>query len=167
MEMILPDQNEILYTLSEIQERYGRVLNPLLVNKEQQLKRFTEEFKRHSVSRKVVMMQKEFEKIEDEFRRVMQYQMTQKENGLKVLPSEFKEKVNYALQLKSTQLKSFEEKMKLYDPKKKQKEGWAEVVMAGTRVSLSSIHKDDEFVITDTETKLEVLCTKKEIITKE
>ncbi|HHD75696.1 MAG TPA: exodeoxyribonuclease VII large subunit, partial [Campylobacterales bacterium] len=164
MEMILPDQNELLYTLSEMQERYGRVLHQIMVNKEQQLKRFEEEFKRHSVSRKIVTMQKEFEKLEDEFRRVMQYQIAQKENVLKPLPSELKEKITYALQLKTTQLKTVEEKMRLYDPKKGQKEGWAEVVMAGRRVMLSSINKDDEFVITDTQTKLEVLCTQKEKI---
>lgn len=164
MEMILPDQNEILYTLSEMQERYGRVLNQILVTKEQQLKGFSEEFKRHSVSRKITMLEKEFEKLEDEFKRVMGYQVIQKENALKPLGRELQDKFTYALQLKMTHLKTVEEKIRLYNPEKKQKDGWAEVVVAGTRVKLSSINPKDEFVITDTETKLEVLCKHKEKI---
>ncbi|CAA6810038.1 MAG: Exodeoxyribonuclease VII large subunit (EC [uncultured Sulfurovum sp.] len=164
MEMILPDQNEILYTLSEMQERYNRVMQQLLGTKEQKLKAFSQEFQRHSVSRKIAMMEKEFENLEDEFKRVMQYQMTQYENKVDPLESGLKEKLDYALQLRSTQLRTLEEKLKLYNPKVKQKEGWAEVLMAGKRVDLSSVNKDDKFVITDTKTKLEVLCTNKEKI---
>ncbi|CAA6807901.1 MAG: Exodeoxyribonuclease VII large subunit (EC [uncultured Sulfurovum sp.] len=164
MEMILPDQNEILYTLSEMQERYARVMQQILGNKAQKLNAFSQEFQRHSVSRKITMMEKEFENLEDEFKRVMQYQMTQYENRVMPLDGELKEKLDYALKLKSTELKTLEEKLRLYNPKKKQKEGWAEVVMAGKRVDLASVQKDDKFMITDTQTKLEVLClNKKEI----
>ena len=164
IEMILPDQNEILYTLSEMQERYARVMQQLMLTKEQKLKAFAEEFTRHSVSRKIALMEKEFEKLEDEFKRVMGYQLTQYENKIKPLEGELKDKIAYALQIRSMELKAIAEKIKLSNPKEKQKEGWGEVVMAGKRVDLASIKKDDKFVITDTKTKLEVLCTKKEKI---
>jgi exonuclease VII large subunit len=147
-----------------MQERYARVMKQLLVNKEQQLNAFSEEFSRHSVSRKIALMEKEFETLEDEFKRVMQYQLTQNENKVMPLEAELKEKLAYAFALKTTKLKVLEEKMKLYDPKEKQKEGWAEVVMAGKRVDLASINKDDKFVITDTKTKLEVLCVERKEI---
>jgi exodeoxyribonuclease VII large subunit len=164
MEMILLDQNEILYTLSEMQERYVRVIQQLLVTKEQKLKAFTEEFTRHSISRKIYVMEKEFENLEDEFKRVMPYQMTQYENKVKPLEGELKEKIAYALQIRSMELNALEEKMKLYNPKEKQQEGWGEVLMAGKRVDLASLKKDDKFIITDTKTKLEVLCIQKEKI---
>ncbi len=164
MEMILPDQNEILYTLSEMQERYGRIIQQLLGNKAQKLKAFEQEFARHSVSRKIASIEKEFTNLDDEFKRVMGYQMRQYMNKVQPLEGELKEKLAYALQLRVTQLKNLEEQFKLSNPKKRQKEGWAEVTMAGKRVDLSSINKDDKFVMTDTKTKLEVLClNKKEI----
>jgi exonuclease VII large subunit len=140
------------------------MMKQIVGNKEQSLKAFEQEFSRHSVSRKIALTQKEFEKLEDEFKRVMQYQLTQYEKQVQPLEGELKEKLAYALQLRTTQLKALEEKMKLYDPKEKQKEGWAEVVMAGKRVDLASIKKDDKFIITDTKTKLEVLCIQKEKI---
>jgi exodeoxyribonuclease VII large subunit len=164
MEMILPDQNEILYTLSEMQGRYARAIQQILLTKEQKLKAFSEEFARHSITRKLHMMEREFETLEDEFKRVMQYQLTQYENRVKPLEGELQEKIAYALQMRTMELNALSEKMKLYNPKAKQKEGWAEVVMAGKRVDLSSINEDDKFIITDTKTKLEVLCIKKEKI---
>jgi len=161
MEMILPDQNEILYALSEMQERYARVLKQILVSKEQQLRRFNEEFQRHSVSRKITVLEKEFKHLQEEFGKVMQYHVLQKEKALTPLDKELEEKFSYALQLKMTHLQTLEEKIRLYNPEKKHKDGWAEVVVAGTRVRLSSIKVNDEFVIADTETKLEVLCKHK------
>ena len=162
MEMILPDQNEILYTLSEMQERYARVMQQILLTKAQKVKAFSEEFARHSISRKLQMIQREFEGLEEEFKRVMQYQLTQYANRVTPLEGEIKEKIAYALQMRIMELNALEEKIKLYDPKAKQKEGWAEVVMEGKRVDLASIKKEDKFIITDTKTKLKVLCLEKE-----
>ncbi len=162
MEMILPDQNEILYTLSEMQERYARVMQQILANKEQNLKAFQEEFARHSVSRKLSLIEQEFKTLESEFKRVIQYQMTQYENRVQPLKGELKEKLVYALERKTAQLRTLEEKMKLYNPKEKQQEGWAEVILNGKRVDLDLIEKEDKFVISDTKTKVEVLCLGKE-----
>ena len=162
IEMILPDQNEVLYTLSEMQERYVRTIKQIVGSKEQSLKALTEEFQRQSVSRKISMVEKDFENLEDEFKRVMNYKFSQYEAKIMPLPLQLKEKMDYALQVKEGNLSSLEQKMKLYDPKLKQKEGWAEVIFDGKRVDLSKIKKDDNFVIMDTKVKLEVKCIIKE-----
>jgi len=158
IEMILPDQNEVLYTLSEMQERYFRTIIQIVSNKEQSISALTEEFQRQSVSYKIAMVQKEFKNLEDEFRRVMEYKISQFETKISPLSYQLKENLDYALQVKAQSLGSIEQKMKLSDPKLKQKEGWGEVLLDRKRVALSSIKKDDRFTITDTETKLEVLC---------
>ena len=162
MEMILPDQNEILYTLSEMQNRYARTMGQILANKEQSLTSLTQEFQRQSVSRKIAMVEKEFTNLEDEFQRVMDYKLTQLEAKVTPLPQLLRENFEYALQVKTQSLNSLEQKMKLYDPKLKQKEGWAEVVLDGKRVELSKIKKDDNFIIMDTKVKLKVKCIIKE-----
>ncbi len=164
MEMILPDQDEILYTLSEMENRYTRTMGQILANKEQSVKALTQEFQRQSVSRKIAMVEREFENLEDEFKRVMNYTISQYEAKVTPLPLQFKENMEYALQVKAQTLNSLEQKMKLYDPKLKQKEGWAEVIFDGKRVDLSKIKKDDSFTLTDTNVKLEVKCINKEKI---
>ncbi len=162
IEMILPDQNEVLYTLSEMENRYSRTMGQILANKEQSLMAFVQEFGRHSVSRKISMIEKEFENLEDEFQRVMDYRLTQLKVTITPLSKLLKENFEYALTIKTQSLNSLEQKMKLYDPKLKQKKGWAEVISNGKRVALSEIKKDDRFSIMDTTVKLEVVCLNKE-----
>jgi exodeoxyribonuclease VII large subunit len=164
IEMILPDQNEVLYTLSEMENRYVRTMKQIISNKEQTLLAFTQEFGRHSVSRKVAMVEKEFENLEEEFQRVIDYKFSQLESKVIPLSEQLKENFEYALQVKTQTLVSLEQKMKLYDPKLKQKEGWGEVIFDGKRVDLSAIKLKDTFVITDTKTKLIVACIDKEKI---
>ena len=162
IEMILPDQNEVLYTLSEMENRYVRTVEQILANKEQSVTALTQEFQRQSVSQKISMVEKEFQNLEDEFQRVMDYRLTQLKVTITPLSKLLKENFEYALQVKTQSLNSLEQKMKLYDPKLKQKEGWAEVVLDGKRVALSEIKKDDRFSIMDTTVKLEVVCLNKE-----
>ncbi len=158
IEMILSDQNEVLYTLSEMQERYNRTLKQIIGTKEQHLNALAEEFQRQSISRKIAMVEKEFINLEEEFKRVMRYKLSQFETKLISLPQQLKENFEYALALKSQNILSLEEKIKLYDPKLKLKEGWAEVLLDGKRVNLSKIKKDDRFLLVNIERKLEVQC---------
>jgi|GEM_PF-4054861 len=162
IEMILPDQQEVLYTLSQIQERYVRTIQQIVANKENGLKALSQELQRYSVSRKVAMVAKEFENLEEEFARVMKYKIAQYEMKLTPLPLQLKENLDYALQVKEQNLASLEQKMKLYDPKLKQKEGWAEVVFEGKRVTLENINIGDHFTVMDTKIKLEVACIQKQ-----
>lgn len=164
MEMILPDQNEVLYTLSEMQERYERTLKQIVANKESMLTALSQELQRHSVSRKIVLVEKDFKNLEEEFQRVMAYKLTQYEAQLTSLPMQLKDNLAYALQVKMQNLVSLEQKMKLYDPKIKQKEGWAEVLLEGKRVGLTSIKRGDTFSLMDTKIKLDVACLDKKTI---
>ena len=164
IEMILPDQNEMLYTLSELQNRYARTMGQILANKEQTLKALTEEFSRQSVSRKIAMVEREFKNLEEEFQRVMEYKLAQFEAKVMPLSQHLKESFEYALRFKIQTLNSLEQKIRLYNPKLKQRDGWAEVVLNGKRVALSEIRESDRFTLTDTVTKLEVVCLNNESI---
>ena len=167
IEMILPDQNELLYTLSEIQERYTRSIKQIVSNKEQSLKALSEEFGRQSITRKIAMVEKEFENLEDEFKRVMMYKLSLLEAKVSSLPQQLKENVEYALEVKTGTLASLEQKIKLYDPKLKSKEGWAEITVKGERKSLLEIEVDECFVLVEFETKLEVKCLSKKSLIKQ
>lgn len=164
MEMILPDQEELLYTLNEMQERYVRTMKQIVANKQATVLALFQELQRHSVSRKVGIVEKDFKNLEEEFKRIMHYKLSQYQAKLLPLPQQFKENLEYALEIKRQNLASLEQKIKLYDPKLKQKEGWAEVIFNRKRVALSSLKEEDNFVLMDTNVKLEVKCIKKESI---
>ena len=162
IEMILPDQDEVLYTLSEMENRYSRTMQQILVNKSQELESLNQELQRQSLSRKIAMVEKEFENLEEEFQRVIEYKISQFEIKVNPLSQQLKENFEYALQVKNQSLLSLEQKMKLYDPKLKQKEGWAEVVFDGQRIDLNKIQVEECFTLMDTKVKLEVKCVSKE-----
>ncbi|WP_255494550.1 exodeoxyribonuclease VII large subunit [Sulfurovum sp. bin170] len=134
IEMILSDQNEVLYTLSEMQERYVRTINQIVSTKEIALKSLSQELQRQSVSRKITLVEREFENLQDEFGRIIEYKISQYESKLALLAQQ----------------------LKLNDPKLKQKDGWAEVILNGKRVKLSTIEKGDRFILVDIDSRVEV-----------
>jgi len=164
IEMILPDQNELLYTLNEIEERYNRTIKQILYNKENGLSSLIQELERYSVSRKVIELEKEFLTIEEEFKRIIGYKLTQYEAELINYPQQLKNNLNYYLDIKTHNLNALKEKIHLYNPEFKAKDGWGEVLFDGKCVGLSTINVDDTFTITDTKTKLKVVCIQRKDI---
>ncbi len=162
IEMILPDQNEILYTLSEMQNRYVRTIRQIIANKEHQLMALQREIQHQSVTRKVTMTQKEFTLLKEEYTRVMDYKLLEYQAKIAPLEKALDQNIEYAIRAKREALNSLAEKFKLYNPKVNHKEGWAEVVAKGKRVPLAKIGKGERFFLIDTNTKIEVNCLTKE-----
>ncbi|SFV67444.1 Exodeoxyribonuclease VII large subunit [hydrothermal vent metagenome] len=134
IEMILPDQNEILYTLSEMQNRYLRTIKQIISIKETAIKSLSQELQRQSVSRKITLVERDFQNLQEEFNRTMDYKFSQYQSKLALLTQQ----------------------LKLNDPKLKQKDGWAEIILNGKRVKLSTIKRGDRFILMDIENRIEV-----------
>jgi exodeoxyribonuclease VII large subunit len=156
IEMILPDQNEVLYTLSEMQERYIRTIKQIVLAKERDLNSLSQELQRQSISKKIALVEREFANLQDEFRRVIEYRVSQYETKLTPLYQQLKDNMEYALQVKIGKLSIIEGQMKLNDPEIKQRDGWAEIILERKRVKLSTIKKGDEFTLVDMNSRVEV-----------
>jgi len=104
------------------------------------------------------MIDREFINLSEEFRRVMEYKITQFESNLNRLPQRFSDTINSVVQQKENSLLALYKNIELYNPKLKHKEGWAEVVLDNKRVALSKIKEGDDFILMDIDTKLRVEC---------
>ncbi|HHD80224.1 MAG TPA: hypothetical protein ENK99_01250 [Campylobacterales bacterium] len=158
MEMILPDQNEILYMLDELTQRYNHAIRHIISNKSSNIDSLYSQLKQNSISNKINMIQREFINLSDEFKRVMDYKITQFKLSLTRIPQEFSDTMNNRLQEKEQNLLALEQNIRLYNPKLKHKSGWAEVIVNDKKVSLSEIKENDIFTIMDLDTRLEVKC---------
>jgi len=158
IEMLLPDQNEVLYMLDELSQRYSQTINHILSNKSSTLQSLYSQLKQNSISRRIDMIDREFINLSEEFRRVMEYKITQFESNLNRLPQQFSDTVNSIVQQKENSLSALHKNIELYNPKLKHKEGWAEVILDNKRVALSEIKKGDDFILMDIDTKLRVEC---------
>jgi len=158
IEMLLPDQNEVLYSLDELSQRYSQTINHILSNKSSTLQSLYSQLQQNSISRRIDMIDREFINLSEEFRRVMDYKITQFESNLNRLPQQFSDTINSIAQQKENNLLVLDKNIELYNPKLKHKEGWAEVILDNKRVALSEIKKGDSFVLMDIDTKLRVEC---------
>ncbi|RLA63458.1 MAG: exodeoxyribonuclease VII large subunit [Epsilonproteobacteria bacterium] len=139
MEMILPDMREIHYALDEIYEQFSYVISQLLGQLQSSLRHMEALLLRSAPTIKLVELEESFKRLKEEGQRVIQFI--------------FKQRQEQCLNLHKTLI--------LYDPKIRCKEGWAEVLMQGKRVSLDALECNKIFVLEDADTKIEALCKKK------
>ena len=66
------------------------------------------------------------------------------------------EMIEYKFLQYLSQISTLEKQLKLNDPKLKQKEGWAEIVLDGKRIKLSSIKRGDRFMLVDIKKSIKV-----------
>ena len=156
IEMILPDQNEMLYMLLEIQDRYDRAIKQTILAKERGVKSLSEELQRYSISKRLSLVEKEFKTLQEEFGRVVDYKISLYESKLSSLPKQFSQSMNYSLEVKMGKISALEQQLKLNNPKKRQRDGYAEIIMDGKRVKLSTINRGDRFTLVDVESKVKV-----------
>jgi len=158
IEMLFPDQNEVLYMLDELSQRYSQTINHILSNKSSTLQSLSSQLQQNSISRRIDMIDREFINLSEEFKRVIEYKITQFESNLNRLPQQFSDTINSVVQQKENSLLALHKNIELYNPKLKHKEGWAEVILDNKRVALSEIKEGDDFILMDIDTKLRVEC---------
>ena len=155
MEMILPDVNELLYTLNESEERYKQILNSILYDKVQKIQHQEQMLKRLSPSTRLEQLGEAFDDTAKQLGKVMTYKLEQ----FSVQPLKLKEQMNqsidFVLKQKVQHLSTIENTFNLNNPAHKSKEGWGEVVMNSKRIALRNLNKDEIFIVQDAEVKVE------------
>jgi exodeoxyribonuclease VII large subunit len=164
MEMILPDLHEILYTLSEYQERFSQAVNAKIAQSIQELKHLEELLHRSSPLRRLEESNIEFKRMEEEFKRMILYKMEHFESLLPGLRERFKQTVKMTLQQQEQHLEYLEKKMQMSDPRLQCRTGWAQVSQNGKPVVLQMINQEDQFTLEDAFTKIEAVCIGKQAL---
>ena len=161
MEMILPDVQEIHYTLSEISERFSYTIRQKLQYSVRDLKHVEEILLRSSPSRLLVETANEFKRLEEEFKRVVEYKLEQFSSNIPTLLKNYSQSVAMTLQQKEQHLGYLHKKLSMSDPKIQQRKGWGKVSIEGETAELSSIEVDQKFILEDTRVRIEALCLHK------
>ena len=141
IEMILPDEKEILYTLDELMQRYSYAIKHNLQRKEQSLEHSEEMLLRSSPLQRLIESQRVFSRLEVDFQRVMYF----------------------ILQQKIQEIEHFNKKIKMYDPTLLCKKGWAQISVKGQSTTLSELQENESFTLEDASVKMEAVCIHKKI----
>ncbi len=166
IEMILPDVQEILYTLDEMMQRYSQAITHTIQQKEQSLKHIEEMFLRSSPLRRLGESQHAFSRLEDEFKRMIKYKIESLESQLPTLQKNFRQNIIFTLHQKEQQLEHLMKKTEMSDPRSQCKRGWAQISVKGKPVQLSDLRENEHFILEDASTKVEAICLHQKMIEK-
>jgi len=163
IEMILPDSQEILYSLGEYTERFKHSMHQKLHQTLRELKHVEEMLLRSSPSRQLKESQVEFKRLEEEFGRVIQYKIERFSSRLPEVQKSLSQNIHFMLQQKEQHLEYFIKKMKMSDPQLQCRKGWAQVSQVGQPIELDILKVDQKFVIEDASVKIEAICVSKKV----
>jgi len=164
IEMILPDLREILYTLSEMEERFKQVLESKLSHSIRELKHTEEMFHRVSPLRRLEESKMEFKRMEEEYKRLIFYKIEKFESVLPNLRDTLTQTVYFTVQKKEQHLDYLQKKFQISDPRLQCHTGWAQVSQNGKIISLDILAENEIFFLEDAQTKVEAVCIGKEVL---
>jgi exodeoxyribonuclease VII large subunit len=155
IEMILPDSNEILYTLGEQEQRYRQIINGLFYDKIQKLNHQEEMIKRISPSQKLLRLKDSFVVLQKQFKQVMTYGLEQFILQPVKLTERMHQTITFSINKKEQTLATLVDSFQVNNPKLQTKEGWGQVSKNGKKVSVKSLKEKDIFVLSDASTVVE------------
>lgn len=164
MELLLPDQVEVLHYIDTVMDRFDTALKTHLSKKSEQLNHLHKILRSHSMSAKVAMLQREAESIRRRMIEFRSFYMTRHQSRLQPLQNELKSRMNYFLTQKGHTLQVMMQRMQDADPTKKLLPHTAQVIRNGKGVDLNAVEKGEMFTLIDAKVRIEASAVKKEIL---
>ncbi len=161
MEMILPDSREILYTLSELEERYGVAIRYKIAKLTQELNHQQSLLLQVSPSQKLRDVKKEFVRLKEEYKRVVTYKFERFSAQLPQIKKHYSQALSFLIEQKEQHLKHVGQKIVMHNPKAKCHKGWAQVSRDQKVLTLDEIAVNTEFTLQDESVKMKVLSLEK------
>jgi len=158
IEMILPDMQEILYTLTILENRYQERVNILVQSYIDILKHSEEILFHSSPSRKLIDIEEKFIRHKDEFSRLIAYKIERYSTEIPSLVKQYKDTITFSIDKKVQYLMFLQQKIEMNNPKNQCVKGWAQISIDGKTEELSAIKVNQKFVLEDAFTHVEAVC---------
>jgi exodeoxyribonuclease VII large subunit len=164
IEMILPDQNEILILLDTYIDQMTQGFAQRIRQKEQHLYHLEMLLFQSAPLKKLEALENTFGRLHVEYTRVMKYLLIQKSYLPARIKEQFGETEYLYIQQQQALLGSMEKMIKMNDPRHQYKQGWARLFKEKHLVTLKEIEVEDRFILEDATVIMEAVClNKKEI----
>lgn len=164
MEMILPDKNEILYTLNDLNQRYRYLIQQKIEQNTRNLQDIKEIFLRASPARVLKNAEDKFMHHHNEFQGIMKYKLERLQIQIPDMKRHFKHEVDLKIHKKQQLIEILHEKLKMNDPKLLCHRGWAQISYKDKVMELSEISVNTKFILEDESVQMKVLCLEKRVV---
>lgn len=149
MQMILPDQYEVMMSLDGLQEQFDRLISEKLNAKLQLVAHLHERYNQHSIQRKVDDHLVLIKEMRQRFTQTINYKLSQSFALLEPIHSRLLQAQKMVVNQKTSQLHTLLSGFSAQDPKRKDKKGFAQIVKQERPVSLGSLDVGDEIELMD------------------
>lgn len=145
MEMILPDQNEILMNIDGLMQQFTRTQSQRLQREGEKIRHLKSSYAQNSIENRLKMKLDEVKQIKSMFNQKMSYNLESAKRDLSPLLQMIPREMQSLLQTKSQQLKQLENTFKTQDPKLKNKKGFAQISKDGKIIELEKLKEGSIF----------------------
>ena len=157
MEMILPDINEYLQYLDELNATINNTIELKLLNLEQNLSSLKRQLTLLSPKDRLNLIQKEILNIKHRLNETLEYKIKLFQNQIEPLKPKIDTLIDMILNLKSSNLSMLQEQLKSALAQREVREGFVEVIKDKKRVDICQIKKSQKFILVSNSCKLEVV----------
>jgi len=149
MQMILPDQNELLQTLDVIAQQMNQSVQQKLFNANEKLGHLKSSYERNSIEQRIKNRLEEIEQVRTRFEQNMTYTLENRTRQLTPIAENLTRQANSNLMQKQNTLTTLMQALQAQDPKQKSKKGFAQIAKEGKVLDLSELEVGDSFEAMD------------------
>jgi len=149
MQMILPDQNELLQGIDIMMHRLEQQMRHIISKKEGQIRFLNESFERHSIEQKLRLHRQSVTGLQEQFVRQIEMKLRQFSREIEPLHGNLSQAITQSLSLAQQRVKQLHNALESANPKLRAKRGYAQVSRKGKVVGLDALHVSDEIALMD------------------
>ncbi len=149
IETILPDKNELLYTLADLEDRLNSQIKQKLLQKEQELNHTKQRLLTLSPKERLEFYLREFTTVKKSLDDIIKQKLHLLESAINPIKLNFENSINLILRKKEANLKLLQEQIELNNPKNRIKDGFAEVAKDGKRFNICQAKSRDKLKLTN------------------
>ncbi len=164
MEILLPDQAEVLHYIDTVMDRYETALRTHLSKKGEALEHLRKMLQSRSMSAKVEMLQREAESLRRRMTEFRSFYLQQKASGLHPLKRELKGRMEAFLSQKEYRLQVMQQRLDDADPATRLLPHTAQVIKGGKSTSLDAVERGERFILVDARVRIEAEAVSKEFL---
>ncbi len=164
MEMILPDQNELLQSLDIISEQMHQSMEQKLLNSSGVLHHLQSAYTQNSIEQRISNSLERVAQLKSRFEQTQMYLLEKKERELSPFAENITRQMQNKLLEKQHTLASLQQAMQVQDPKLKNRKGYVQLLKNAALADLNSLHIDDEVELLNSETKVKAKILKIETL---
>ncbi len=149
IQMILPDQNEVLMHLDQLQRRFDAKIDERLKQGVSEIRHLHESYVQHSVDRKLQAQMQTLASLKENLARQMAFVFQKRQSDLMPMQRRMDEAIDQKLRNKQMEAERLGNALQAQSPEKRDKKGFAQIVKNGRPVSLSDVQEGDMLELMD------------------